>query len=79
MQRKQTIRIIGMRELRQNLSKLLEEAQKKNVHFVVTRHGKIVAHIYPPTEKELWLEKFWQIPFDSHGEDCADFQRRVRS
>jgi len=31
------------------------------------------------SKREQWLQKLWQIPFDSHGEDCADFQRRVRS
>lgn len=27
---------------------------------------------------EDWLKKLWQIPFDAHGEDCVDFQHRVR-
>ena len=59
--RKQKTRIIGMRELRQNLSKLIEEAQKKNIHFVVLRHGKIAGHVVtPPTDKELELQELAQ-------------------
>ena len=50
--RKRITRFIGIRELRQNLSKLLEEVQKKNIYFVVMRHGKPVSHISPPESKE---------------------------
>jgi len=57
MARKMTTRFIGIREYRRNLSKLIEEARKKNIHFVVMRHSKIVAHVTPPTEKEMILEE----------------------
>ncbi len=42
-----TIRLIGIRQFGQNLSKFLQEAQENNVHFVVMRHGKPVANITP--------------------------------
>ena len=54
--RKLTTRIIGMREFRQNFSKLIEEARKKNIHFVVMRHSKIMINVTPPTKKDLALE-----------------------
>jgi nicotinamidase-related amidase len=53
---KRSIRFIGIREFRQNLSRLLEEARKRNIHFVVMRHGKVAGHITPPTQKELMGE-----------------------
>lgn len=42
-----TLRLIGIRQFGQNLSKLLQEAQEKNVHFVVMRHGTPIANITP--------------------------------
>lgn len=55
-----TIRLIGIRQFGQNLSKLLQEAQEKNVHFVVLRHGKPVANVSPAkhaiTDDELAAE-----------------------
>ena len=57
MARRLVTRFIGIREYRQNLSRLIEEARKKNIHFVVMRHSKIVAHVTPPTKKELALEE----------------------
>ena len=39
-----------------NLAGFIEEARRKNIHFVVMRHSEIVAHVLPPSEKELALE-----------------------
>lgn len=55
--RKMKTRFIGMRELRQNLSRLADYALKKNIHFVVLRHAVPVFHITPVTSKELELEE----------------------
>ncbi|MGH3646761.1 MAG: type II toxin-antitoxin system Phd/YefM family antitoxin [Micromonosporaceae bacterium] len=41
---------IGIRELRQNASKYIEMAER-GVDVVVTRRGKIVAHIVPHGER----------------------------
>ena len=55
--RKLTTRIIGMKEFRQNMSKLIEEARKKNIHFVVMRHTEVVANVTPPTKKSQKLDQ----------------------
>ena len=40
-------RTISIREFRQNLTKLLKEAQETGVHFVVMRHSVPVVHVTP--------------------------------
>ena len=45
-------RMISVRELRQNLSRYLREAEEKNVHFVVMRHAVPVAHVVPVKKKK---------------------------
>ena len=55
--RKRTTRIIGSKEFRENFSKILDEAQKKNVHFIVMRHSEILANVTPPTKKDEALEQ----------------------
>jgi antitoxin (DNA-binding transcriptional repressor) of toxin-antitoxin stability system len=39
--------MINIRTFRANMPKLLREAQKKNVHFVVMRHAVPVAKVTP--------------------------------
>lgn len=56
--------MVSVRQFRQNFSKYLHEAEKKQVHFVVMRHADPVVHIQPvrrrkKTKKELEVEKFW--------------------
>lgn len=45
-------RMVTVRQLRQNLSKYLREAEEKNVHFVVMRHATPVAHVVPVKKKK---------------------------
>ena len=45
--KKQQTRMITVRQLRQNLSQYLREAEEKRVHFVVLRHAVPVAHVVP--------------------------------
>lgn len=42
-----TTRTVSIRDFRENLTKFLKEGQEKNVHFVVMRHAKPVAHVTP--------------------------------
>lgn len=42
-----TTRTISIRKFRENMSKLLREAQEKNVHFVIMRHAEPVAQVVP--------------------------------
>lgn len=54
---RKTTRTVSIREFRENMSKLLREAQKKNVHFVIMRHAEPVAHVAPASRKAS-LEAF---------------------
>ena len=42
-----TTRTVGIKEFRDNMTKFLREGQKKNIHFVVMRHGEPVANVMP--------------------------------
>lgn len=44
---RKTTRTVSIREFRENMSKLLREAQKKNVHFIIMRHAEPVAQVVP--------------------------------
>jgi hypothetical protein len=50
-----TTRTIGIKEFRQNISKLSEE---KNVRFIVMNHSKPVFKVEPIDEDTLILEKY---------------------
>ncbi len=51
-----TTKMISIRQFAQQMSKLLREAQEKNIHFVIMKHGKPVANVTPfffETEQDL--------------------------
>ncbi len=50
-----TTRVIGIKEFRQNLTKL---ARQKNVRFIVMHHSEPVLRVEPIDEDTLILEKF---------------------
>lgn len=50
-----TTRTIGIKEFRQNISKLSEE---KNVRFIVMNHSKPIFRVEPIDEDQLILEKY---------------------
>jgi len=58
-----TTKLIGVKEFAKNLSKILNESQQNNVHFIVMRHSEPVANITPVkkkrknTKKEIALEE----------------------
>jgi len=53
-------KLIGIKQFSQNVSKVLKEAQEKNIHFVVMRHQQPVVNITPAkksiTEDDLRTE-----------------------
>lgn len=51
-------RTIGVRSLRANMQKILTEARRDNVHFVIMRFGEAVAHLVPvkPRKKRTMEE-----------------------
>ncbi len=55
------MRSIGVRELRQNMSKVLQEVSAGNKEISITNHGKEIARLVPPRKRktaeemaELW-------------------------
>ena len=50
-----TTRTVSIRDFRDNLTTLLKEAQKKDIYFVIMRHGVPVATV-SPMKKEQSLE-----------------------
>lgn len=74
-----TIRLIGIRQFAQNLSKLLQEAQEKNVHFVVMRHGVPIANVTPAqhaiTEEDLEAEG---IDVEELKRDIAEAREQIK-
>lgn len=53
-----TTRTIGIREFRQNMTKLYKQARKQNICFIVMNHQEPVMRIEPIDEDELILEKY---------------------
>ena len=51
-----TTRTVSIRNFRENLTQLLKEAQENNIHFVVMRHSKPVAHVTPVTNGDTLEE-----------------------
>ena len=47
---------ISIREFRQNLSLYLRAMEVKNIHFVVTRHGRPIAKMTPEKPKKTRKE-----------------------
>jgi len=54
-----TTRTIGIKEFRQNLSKLSKKARKEKICYIVMNHQTPVGRFEPIDEDELILEKFW--------------------
>jgi len=52
-----TTRTVSIREFRDNMTKYLREGQKKNIHFVIMRHGEPVANVAPLKRKRMTLEE----------------------
>lgn len=52
-----TTRFIGIKEFRQNMSKLSKEAKKKKICFIVMHHSVPMMKVTPVTEREAALEQ----------------------
>lgn len=59
-----TTRIVSIRRFRQNLAGLLDEAQKKNIHFIVMRHSEPIAHVMPVKPKRRRLRSLEELEAD---------------
>ena len=57
MRHPRTTRTVNIRTFRAHLTTLLDEAQKKNIHFVIMRHSEPVAHIWPVKKRIRSLEE----------------------
>lgn len=52
-----TTRTVNIRTFRAHLTALLDEAQQKNIHFVVMRHSEPIAHIWPVKKRTRSLQE----------------------
>jgi hypothetical protein len=53
-----TTKVIGIKEFRNNINSLWEEACKKQIRYVVMRHSVPIWEVNPIDEDALILEKF---------------------
>ena len=53
-----TTQTIGIKEFRQNMTKLYRKAQKQNICFIVMNHQEPVMRVEPIDEDQLILEKY---------------------
>ncbi len=44
------MRTVGVRELRQNTAQILKEVSEKGEVIQVTHHGRVMAHLVPPSK-----------------------------
>ncbi|MDD5055660.1 MAG: hypothetical protein PHZ00_05340 [Candidatus Peribacteraceae bacterium] len=54
-----TTRTIGIKEFRQNLTKLSKKAKKEKICYIVMNHQEPMGRFEPIDEDELIIEKFW--------------------
>lgn len=53
-----TTKMIGIKEFRQNMTKLWKKGRKENIRFIVMNHSKPVMEVQPIDEDELLLKVF---------------------
>lgn len=51
-----TTHFVGVKEFRQNLSKLSERARKKNERFIILRNNEPILEVRPLSKKDAALE-----------------------
>jgi len=51
-----TTKFIGVREFRQNISKLYRDARKRNIRYIVLNKNKPVFEVKPIGKREAFLE-----------------------
>ena len=52
-----TIKTIGIKEFRKNITSIWKEARKKKIKYIVLYHAKPIMEVSPINEDELLLEK----------------------
>lgn len=52
-----TTKIIGIKNFRENITKLWKEAKKKNIRFIVMNHSEPILEVKSISEKELRTAK----------------------
>ena len=54
---KMTTQVIGIKNFRENITKLWKEARKKKIRYIVMHHSRPILEVKPITEKELKIAK----------------------
>jgi PHD/YefM family antitoxin component YafN of YafNO toxin-antitoxin module len=52
-----TTKLIGIKEFRQNVTKLYKQAQTKNIQYVVLNRNQPIFKVSPLSEKDTIIEK----------------------
>lgn len=52
-----TTKLIGIKEFRQNVTKLYKQAQKKNIQYIVLNRNQPIFKVTPLSEKDTIIEK----------------------
>ena len=52
-----TTKLIGVKEFRQNVTKLYKQAQTKNLQYIVLNRNKPIFKVSPLSEKDTIIEK----------------------
>lgn len=53
----ETLKLIGLKTFRANMSALLKKARKENIRFILMRHSEPIVEIRPLSKKERIFEK----------------------
>lgn len=67
---------IGIREFRQNISKLYKAAQKKDLHYIVLNKNKPIFEMRPLSLEDASLERLMAITHEAREDSKA---RRIFS
>lgn len=72
--------ILSITEARNNLFKLVDDAQKKGAHFILTERGKSKAVIMSADEFDSWQETLEVMQeFPDLAKDVKEVERAVKS
>lgn len=52
-----TVKTIGIKEFRKNITSIWKEARKKKIKYIVLYHAEPVMEVSPINKKEMMLEK----------------------
>lgn len=70
-----TTRTIGIKEFRQNMSKLVEEGKRKKIRFVVMNHYEPSFEVHPVMDREELEDR---LMLEKYGKDIEEALEQVK-